>query len=91
MLPTRLFAVREVHDYFRAIYKSGEISTRAFNLTAEAAELNPANYTVWHQRRVILKGLLARDDLPADDKPDLEDELFYIRTIIEKNPKNYQV
>ena len=71
----------DVYNYFRAIVHSGEISQRALDLTQDAAELNPANYSVWHHRRFLLKKL----------NSNLTQEMEYCRAVIEENPKNYQV
>jgi len=71
----------DVFNYFRAVVHSGEISQRALDLTQDAAELNPANYSVWHHRRLLLKKL----------NSNLVQEMDYCRAVIEEHPKNYQV
>ena len=72
---------KEVYGYFRAILKLNEKSERAFELTRDVALLNPANYTVWHFRRLLIKELAKS----------LPDELAFITSVINSHPKNYQV
>lgn len=72
---------RDVYNYFRAVLKSEEKSARVLQLTEDALEMNPANYTVWHYRRIVLKEIEA----------DIREELQYCREMIEEHPKNYQV
>jgi len=72
---------KDVFDYFRAVLKLNEKSERAFELSKDAALLNPANYTVWYYRRLLIKEL----------NMDLNEELEFITHVIRSNPKNYQV
>ena len=61
--------------------KANEKSDRAFELTKDAALLNPANYSVWYYRRILIKEL----------NKDLNEELEFITNVIRSHPKNYQV
>ncbi|KAK4375712.1 hypothetical protein RND71_006389 [Anisodus tanguticus] len=85
----------ETMDYFRAIYLADERSPRALQLTAEAIQLNPGNYTtgadeeavkteveaVWQFRRVVLEAVGV----------DLHEELKFVDCIAGENTKNYQI
>ncbi|XP_044735673.1 protein farnesyltransferase/geranylgeranyltransferase type-1 subunit alpha [Chrysoperla carnea] len=72
---------KDTYDYFRAVLQSGEKSERALELTKDALELNPANYTVWQYRREILFAL----------NKNLWDELEYVKSVAMEYPKNYQI
>lgn len=49
--------------------------------TADVISYNPANYTAWHFRRLLLKAL----------EKDIKQELEFCTQIAEENLKNYQV
>uniref|UniRef100_A0A6B2LBA1 Protein farnesyltransferase/geranylgeranyltransferase type-1 subunit alpha n=1 Tax=Arcella intermedia TaxID=1963864 RepID=A0A6B2LBA1_9EUKA len=68
-------------NYLRAFLRKDERSERALEVTKEAIALNPANYTAWHYRRVILDAL----------KADYQAELAYVTQMAMDNPKNYQI
>jgi hypothetical protein len=74
-------AYRDAMDYFRAVYKAGEMSERALALTEEVIDLNAANYTAWQHRRTLVKAL----------GKNLREELAFVSEMIEANIKNYQV
>ncbi|VDN60444.1 unnamed protein product [Dracunculus medinensis] len=74
-------AFNDAFMYLRALLQTNEISERAFKLTDRCIELNPASYSTWQYRRVLLKGL----------NKNLDDEFNYIAEIIDDNQKNYQV
>jgi hypothetical protein len=52
--------VSETMNYFRAILRKDERSSRALHLTTEVIKLNPANYTAWYFRRLPHFHSLAR-------------------------------
>lgn len=54
-------AVRETHDYFRAVLRAKEISQRALQLTAEVISQNAANYTAWFVEYLLLLLKFTRD------------------------------
>jgi hypothetical protein len=94
-----MFPVRELMDLFRAVLVSGEKSQRVLELIEELLETNPANYTIWsvpilgdrsrpppvpplrQYRRQVLSHL----------QIDLREELDYMDSFADDNPKNYQI
>jgi protein farnesyltransferase/geranylgeranyltransferase type-1 subunit alpha len=68
-------------DLFRAVLRSEEKSIRVLKLIEEILDLNAANYTVWQYRRRVL----------FDLNLDLNEELDFMDTFAEENPKNYQI
>eukprot|EP00009_Paramoeba_aestuarina_P004051 CAMPEP_0201523608 /NCGR_PEP_ID=MMETSP0161_2-20130828/20505_1 /ASSEMBLY_ACC=CAM_ASM_000251 /TAXON_ID=180227 /ORGANISM="Neoparamoeba aestuarina, Strain SoJaBio B1-5/56/2" /LENGTH=312 /DNA_ID=CAMNT_0047922783 /DNA_START=88 /DNA_END=1029 /DNA_ORIENTATION=- len=71
----------EVMSYFRAVVQADEKSERALKLTREVISCNPANYTGWYYRRVVMEAL----------EKDLGPEFDMTEGIAEISPKNYQL
>lgn len=71
----------DVHDYVRAVMAIDERSERVLTLTAEALQLNAANYTVWAYRRNVLMTLSAP----------LAKEHTFTKMLLLDHPKNYQL
>jgi len=70
-------------DFFRAILRQDERTPRALELTKEVIDLNPANYTAWYFRRLVMDAL--------KDSYDLHDEIKFVSKVGSKHPKNYQI
>ncbi|KAI0828698.1 protein prenylyltransferase [Trametes gibbosa] len=72
---------KDATDYFRAVVKSGEMSTRVLKLTERIIRMNPAHYTAWQHRYKTLIAL----------KSDLEEELRLMDDVAKQFMKTYQV
>ncbi|KAJ3288203.1 hypothetical protein HK104_008278 [Borealophlyctis nickersoniae] len=68
-------------NYFRAIAQKNEKSERALELTSFIIDQNPAHYTIWHYRLMVLEHL----------KKDFRSELEFIDAVATEHPKSYQI
>lgn len=71
----------DAHDYVRAVMAADERSERVLVVTAEALQMNAANYTIWAYRRNVL----------IDLKYPLSNEHYFTKNLLYDHPKNYQV
>lgn len=76
--------------YFRRVLLNEEYSERALLLSAEAINLNAANYTAWQYRRKCLDVLHA-DKSEEDRKHVWQEEQAFADEQCRNNMKNYQV
>ncbi len=68
-------------NYFRAILVKGEVSLRAYQLTAEVLRSNPGDYHAWQHRRRCIDEL----NIPTSV------ELDYLTSIGVALEKNFQI
>eukprot|EP00605_Chrysophyceae_sp_TOSAG23-4_P001814 GSChrysophyteH1.ASY1.ANO1.2004.1 assembled CDS len=69
---------RTLMDYFRAVLRKEEYSTRSLMLTQAILDHNAANYTLWHHRRCIVESLR-----------DPSKELAFTEIVFKVDAKNY--
>lgn len=79
-------AFRASFGYMRAVLKSNELSERTLKITATCLQLNPANYTVWHFRRLCLDAVYDKVSLDY-----IQADLELAASLGGENPKNYQI
>ena len=71
-----------IYDYWRAV-RGTEHSARVRDLTELCLEYNPANYTVWQDRRLCIEA--------EWNVADVDEELALAAKLGGSNPKNYQI
>jgi protein farnesyltransferase/geranylgeranyltransferase type-1 subunit alpha len=78
------------YDYLRAVWKVDERSERALKLSHLCLTLNPANYTVWHFRRLCLQAV-STEKGTEEWHNRIAADLDMARQLGGGNPKNYQL
>ena len=68
-------------DLFRAVLQRNELSPRTLLLSEAVIDVNSANYSAWHFRRLCLEALHS----------DLSAELEWVAGVARDTPKNYQL
>ncbi|KAJ1674109.1 CAAX geranylgeranyltransferase alpha subunit [Spiromyces aspiralis] len=68
-------------NYFRAVLQKREVSERAWGVTTETIELNPAHYTAWVYRLELFRELGKSG----------EAEIEWLNGLAKDHPKNYQL
>lgn len=71
----------DVMDLFRAVLQRNELSPRTLLLSEAVIDVNSANYSAWHFRRLCLEALHS----------DLSAELEWVAGVARDTPKNYQL
>jgi len=71
----------DVLDLFRGVLATHELSYRSLLLTEAVIDVNSANYSAWHFRRLCLKATNA----------DIDKELEWVAGVALDTPKNYQL
>lgn len=84
-------AFQTAFGYMRAILQTNEWSLRTLQLTATCLPLNPANYTVWHFRRLCLEAVYHPTTNDASRWDYIQADLDLAASLGGENPKNYQI
>ena len=83
---------RILMDTFRGILHIGEKSRRVYNLTGNILDHNPANYTVWHYRRDVIREIMNNYIInKMVGRSIIDEELIFMDKFSNENPKNYQI
>jgi len=97
-------AFTAAYDYLRAVLRTNEQSPRALQLSHLCLTLNPANYTVWHFRRLCLRAISSTSLTTGSsttssatavqhqtDPALIQSDLELAAALGGTNPKNYQL
>ncbi|QSS62178.1 CaaX farnesyltransferase alpha subunit Ram2 [Histoplasma capsulatum] len=74
----------EATSYLRAVMAENEMSERALELTGDVILMNPAHYTVWHHRQLIMSNSQSFPTLPANEQQ-------FLMQMLALDSKNYHV
>jgi len=81
----------ELMDVFRGVVSVSDYSRRVLPLLTDLLSHNPANYSVWHYRRLVIASLAASLSLHDEKQAVYQEELAFVSEVAEAHPKNYQI